>query len=770
MILHSQASSVFTISSTVTDNHTYKYHRRQLQLPVYGGGASFHVRVSKILLPTAAVTAGSSGGSLTRRKYRNRVNDFRSSASASNLSSSTQPPDIPTPGSGPDKNEEAQRPGPDLKMLLKRFWKVAAPYWSSDDKVQARWQLAAVFALSLGTTGISVGFNFLGRDFYNALANKDQEQFTKQLLYYLGAFAGGIPVFVLRDYAKDMLSLRWRSWMTKHYMERYLKDQSFYKIQSQSIIDNPDQRIVDDLSSFTGTALSFSLALFNSTVDLISFSNILYGIYPPLFVVLLLYSIGGTAISVFLGKGLVNLNFLQEKKEADFRYGLVRIRENAESIGFYGGEENEMQLILQRFRSAVENLTKLLIASRNLEFFTNGYRYLIQILPAAVVAPMYFSGKIEFGVINQSVSAFNHILGDFSLIVYQFQAISAFSAIIDRLGEFDDLLDGSAPNVLSNTSEEIHLMYSHVESSPLLESNGSMALDKRLKLLEIENMTLEAPNGATLVRDLALIVKEKEHLLVMGPSGCGKTSLLRVLAGLWNVGKGKITFYIKDYPEQLVSQNGLQTEAHTGEDVSKENSRPLNKNYRGIFFLPQRPYMVLGTLRQQLLYPTWAEGSVTSAGHAEPNVFPSFLTGASNINKVGENPDKPTTDDLIKVLDKVGLDYLLTRFSSLDTTCEWSSVLSLGEQQRIAFARLLLSRPKLVLLDESTSALDEANEARLYKQIAGAGITYISIGHRRTLRNHHNSILHISKLSDGNQRNWNIEPIIRDDLYELLKQ
>ncbi|XP_022948180.1 ABC transporter D family member 2, chloroplastic isoform X1 [Cucurbita moschata] len=767
MILRSEASSVFTISSTVTDNQTYKYHRRKLQLRDYGG-VSFHVRFCKLLTPTAAVMAVSSGGTLACRKSRSRFMNVRSSATASDLSSSIQPPDVPTPGSGPDKNEEAQRPGPDPKILLKRFWKVAAPYWFSDDKVQARWQLAAVFALTLGTTGISVGFNFLGRDFYNALANKDQEQFTKQLLYYLGAFAGGIPVFVLRDYAKDMLSLRWRSWMTKHYMERYLKNQSFYKIQSQSIIDNPDQRIVDDLSSFTGTALSFSLALFNSTVDLISFSNILYGIYPPLFVILLLYSIGGTAISVFLGKGLVNLNFLQEKKEADFRYGLVRIRENAESIAFYGGEENEMQLILQRFRSAVENLTKLLIASRNLEFFTNGYRYLIQILPAAVVAPMYFSGKIEFGVINQSVSAFNHIFGDFSIIVFQFQAISAFSAIIDRLGEFDDLLDGSAPNVLSNISEEIHLMYSHVDSSPLLESNGSMTLDKRGKLLEIENLTLGAPNGSTLVRDLELIVREKEHLLVMGPSGCGKTSLLRVLAGLWNVGKGKITFYINDYPEQIVSQNGGPTEAHTGEDISHENSRPLNKNYQGIFFLPQRPYMVLGTLRQQLLYPTWAEGAVTS-GYVESNVFPSFLTGASNINNVSENPDKPTTDDLVQVLDKVGLGYLLTRFSSLDITCEWSSVLSLGEQQRIAFARLLLSRPKLVLLDESTSALDEANEARLYKQIADAGITYISIGHRSTLRHHHNSILHISKLSSSEQPNWNIEPIIRDDLGEPMK-
>lgn len=204
---------------------------------------------------------------------------------------------------------------------------MARPYWYSEDKVQARLRLGAVFALTLGTTGISVAFSFLGRDFYNALANKDQEQFMKQLLYYLGGFAGGIPVFVLRDYAKDTLSLRWRSWMTTYYMQRYLENRTFYKIQSQSTIDNPDQRIVDDLSAFTGTALGFSLTFFNAAIDLISFSNILFGIYPPLFIVLLVYSIGGTAISIFLGKGLVTLNFLQEKKEADFRYGLVRVRD-----------------------------------------------------------------------------------------------------------------------------------------------------------------------------------------------------------------------------------------------------------------------------------------------------------------------------------------------------------------------------------------------------------------------------------------------------------
>ncbi|RDY04790.1 ABC transporter D family member 2, chloroplastic [Mucuna pruriens] len=543
------------------------------------------------------------------RPYRRRNLSRCSSSSAA-----AQAPLPPDPDKENREVEEesdgvaaAQGESPDLQTLFRRFWKVAAPYWTSDDKGPARLQLAGVFALTLATTGISVGFNFLGRDFFNALANKDQEQFTKQLLYYLGGFAGGIPFFVLRDYARETLSLRWRSWMTSYYMDRYLKNQTFYKIQSQSIIDNPDQRIVDDLSSFTGTSLAFSLTLFNAAVDLISFSNILYGIYPPLFVVLLVYSIGGTAISVFLGKGLVGLNFLQEKKEADFRYGLVRVRENAESIAFYGGEQSEIQLLLQRFKSAFENLTELLIASRNLEFFTNGYRYVIQVLPAAVVAPMYFSGKIEFGVINQSVSAFNHILGDFSLIVYQFQAISAFSAVINRLGEFDDVLDRSSSNSLIDTLEDIQITYKDFRSSSALESNGSTPPEKYATLLEIEDLILKTPSESTLIRDLSLTIKEKDNLLVMGPSGSGKTSLLRAMAGLWKSGTGKITYYVKggEYPEQSICSDVNTPSVNNVEEHGKSISRKS-----GIFFLPQRPYMVLGTLRQQLLYPTWADDVV----------------------------------------------------------------------------------------------------------------------------------------------------------------
>lgn len=633
--------------------------------------------------------------------------------------------------------------------------------------MQARLRLAAVFALTLATTGISVGFNFLGRDFYNSLANKDQEQFTKQLIYYLVAFAGGIPLFVLRDYARETLSLRWRSWMTSYYTERYLKNQTFYKIQSQSLIDNPDQRIVDDLSSFTGTALAFSLTVFNAAVDLISFSNILFGIYPPLFVVLLVYSLGGTAISVLLGKGLVPLNFMQEKKEADFRYALVRVRENAESIAFYGGEDNERQLLLERFKTAFQNLSKLLISSRNLEFFTSGYRYLIQILPAAVVAPMYFSGQIEFGVINQSVSAFNHILSDFSLIVYQFQAISAFSAVIDRLGEFDDILDGSqsTSNPISDCSIEIEILNSHTEAQLSMRSNGSICSVDDHKLLEIKNLTLRTPRSRNiLIADLSLEITDRDRLLVMGPSGSGKTSFLRALAGLWTTGEGHITFHMADAGSYQSSSDISSPESQNG--LRRDQYRSFSdKRARGVFFLPQRPYMVLGTLRQQLLYPTWTKEELLPPPSTNPqNVDSLPFFSETPISEDGSDmPQKPTVDDLMEVLEVVHLGDILSRFDGLDTMHEWSSVLSLGEQQRLAFARLLLAKPKLVLLDESTSALDEANEAHLYNQIKAAGITYISIGHRRTLYKYHNKVLHISKFDSGinNQRNWHLEPISR---------
>ncbi|KAM3329203.1 hypothetical protein ACQJBY_026338 [Aegilops geniculata] len=559
--------------------------------------------------------------------------------------------------------------------------------------------------------------------------------------------------------------------MTSYYMKCYFKNRTFYKIQSQSLIDNPDQRINDDLSAFTGTALAFSLTLLNAVVDLVSFSNILYGIYPPLFVVLIVYSLGGTAISVFLGKSLVNLNFMQEKKEADFRYGLVRVRENAESIAFYGGEENELQLLLDRFRRAYQNLSELLIASRNLEFFTNGYRYLIQILPAAVVAPMFFAGKIEFGVINQSVSAFNHILSDFSLIVFQFQSISAFSAVIDRLGEFDDLLGENESSVSPRRDSIDGINISFKCGSPsVLSSNGSEMQSEPGIVLEICDLTLLTPRGGNiLITDFNMELKDKDHLLVMGPSGCGKTSLLRALAGLWTSGTGDIIYHARDSRPLQTANLGSNEPSNIKPEGEELLQSSKQRRDNGIFFVPQRPYMVLGTLRQQLLYPTWTANIHQSPTNDAQSKAPlSFLSEVSTSDGVGAKPEMPSTDELIRVLEVVRLGYILPRFNGMDSVHDWASVLSLGEQQRLAFARLLLAKPTLVLLDESTSALDDTNEVHLYSQIEAAGITYISVGHRKTLHRFHNKVLYISKSDSatGSLRNWELKPTDQKSIEE----
>lgn len=537
--------------------------------------------------------------------------------------------------------------------------------------------------------------------------------------------------------------------MTSYYMDRYFKNQTYYKIQSQSIVDNPDQRIVDDLKSFTGTSLYFSTTLVNAAVDLISFSNILYSIYAPLFIILVVYTLGGTAISLLLGKGLVNLNFMQERKEADFRYALVRIRENAESIAFYGGEGNEIKLLMERFRKAFENLSKLLVATRNLEFFTDGYRHMILVLPTAVVAPMYFSGKIELGVVTQATSAFSHILNAVSLIVHEFQAISAFSAVIDRLAEFDEVLDDNElDKSISGSQREITLLYSGIKNSSSTQSKELMRRGDYHKLLEIQNLTLQTPKTRNiLIRDLSLEINVNDRLLVMGPSGSGKTSLLRALAGLWSTGKGNITFYMMDDENPLEVEDALK--------LGEECEGSENRGGRSAFFLPQRPYLVLGTLRQQLLYPTWSEDSSPSSDSLP------FLSKALSSKDFRGTTKKPTVDELIKVLEMVRLGNILSRFNGLDSTYEWSSVLSLGEQQRLAFARLLLAKPQLVLLDESTSALDDTNEAHLYKQIEAAGMAYISIGHRKTLLNYHSRVLLLSEtdVGDAGGLNWHLESI-----------
>lgn len=543
------------------------------------------------------------------------------------------------------------------RRLWKRFWQIARLYWFSDRKGQARGGLAMLLILLFAFTAINVVLNFVGRDFMTALSEKNLPDFNRNLLIYLGVFVVATPVSVFYNFVRKLLGIHWRLWLTGHFLDRYFRNRAYYHINDDKAIDNPDQRISQDISSFTVTSLGFLSILFFSLVQLVSFIGILWSISITLVLVLLAYAFIGTGVTLFFGKRLVHLNFQQLRREADFRYGLVHVRDNAESIAFYRGEEREEGQVRQRLMEALANLRFLIGWERNLEFFTKGYEYTILILPIVIMAPMYFAGEIKFGVVTQAESAFIQVLSALSVIVSQFEQLSTFVAGITRLETFSAAIDppgakkGDEPPEIESTEED-HLALEHV--------------------------TLLTPDRLqTLVRDLSAEAPRGKGLLIVGPSGVGKSSLLRAVAGLWNAGEGKI------------ARPPLET----------------------MLFLPQRPYMLLGSLREQLLYPL-------------------------GDRSVGD-------EELRAVLSRVNLADLPERVGGFDAELDWGHLLSLGEQQRLAFARLLLAKPGYAFLDEATSALDEANEARLYEQMREEGTTFVSVGHRPSLRTYHARVLEL---------------------------
>ena len=543
------------------------------------------------------------------------------------------------------------------RRLWKRFWEIARIYWFSEERWKARGVLALLLILLFGFTALNVLLNFVGRDFMTALAEKNLPDFNKALLLYLGAFVVATPVSVFYSFIRKKLGINWRLWLTTHFLGKYFANRAYYHVNDDKNIDNPDQRISQDISSFTVTSLAFLSILFFSLVQLISFIGILWTISMTLVLVLLAYAVIGTVVTMFFGKRLINLNFQQLRREADFRYGLFHIRDNVESIAFYRGEDREKNQVKERLREVVGNIRMLIGWERNLEFFTKGYEYLILVLPIVVMAPLYFSGQIKFGVVTQAESAFVQVLGALSIIVSQFEQLSNFAAGITRLETFASALD--RPSAIATAV------------APVIESRE----DSRLTL---EHVTLQTPNyQQTLLRDATAEVPPGTGLLIAGASGAGKSSVLRAVAGLWNAGEGHIY-------------------------------RPPLKE---MLFLPQRPYMVLGSLREQLLYPRL---------------------------------DKEASDnELRSVLEKVNLADLPERVGGFNAELDWGHLLSLGEQQRLAFARLFLTRPHYAVLDEATSALDVTNEALLYRQLQGSGTTYISVGHRPSLIAYHDKVLEL---------------------------
>jgi putative ATP-binding cassette transporter len=530
---------------------------------------------------------------------------------------------------------------------------------------QAWTLLAIVLLLSFSVTGINVAFSYIGNYFTNALVKKNQDMAYLFVTVYFCGFLAGIPIVAFYHYVQNYMGLRWREWMTGRFLNNYFKNRNYYEIETNSLIDNPDQRIMEDIRSFTRTSLAFLLIIFGSLIDLVSFTGILWSKSTLLVIVVLGYSLIGTLLTVLIGRRLVALNFNQLRYEADFRYSLVHVRDNAESIAFYQGEKPEVAHIGERFRSVLGNFNLLIGWQRNLSFFTTAYSYLPVVLPFLVLFPLYFKGKIQYGDMVQANFAFTQVYAALSLIVSQIEQITNFAAGIKRLSTFADAISPEqalVPGIKSDEADQFAM----------------------------NDLTLMTPNKRrTLINDLTFMLDKRDNLVVVGQSGVGKSSLLRAIAGLWTQGRGVV-------------------------------KRP---SLSDIFFLPQKPYMLLGSLRDQLRYPRLDL-------------------------EISE-------EDLRRVLREVRLDDLPERVGGFDVELDWADVLSLGEQQRLAFARLLINRPRFAVLDEATSALDMDNEANLYRKLKELGIHYISVGHRSSILKYHNCVLELK-----GQDKWQLVPVL----------
>jgi putative ATP-binding cassette transporter len=545
----------------------------------------------------------------------------------------------------------------DLK-LWKKFWEISRMYWFSDEKWKARGTLAILLVLLSGFSSINILFSYLNRDLMTALQEKNLSGFYHCLLLFAGGFIVATPVTALFSFVQQKTAINWRLWLTTHFLGKYFQNRAYYHISNDPTIDNPDQRIADDINSLTHNNLAILLIVFNSLVQFFAFAGILWSISIKLVLILLIYAVFGTVVSVLLGKRLLDLNFQQTRRNADFRYGLMHIRDNAESIAFYRGEDRENSQVLGRLQAAIKNNLVLVSWERNLSFFTTGYNYIPLILPLVILAPQYFAGQISMGVLMQATGAFGSVLSALAVIVTNFSTLSSIAAGAARLETFAARLEQpmGAQQAAASTTIQSH-------------EDARLALDK---------VTLLTPDNLhTLLKNATAEVPSGKGMLIAGPSGVGKSSLLRAVAGLWNAGEGLIT------------------------------RPPLQE----MFFLPQRPYMILGSLREQLLYP---------------------------------NLERETSDDELRtILNTVNLPNLADRFGGFDAVMGWGTLLSLGEQQRLAFARLLLSKPRYAVLDEATSALDVNNEALLYRHLQESGTTFVSVGHRPSLLAYHNQVLEL---------------------------
>ena len=525
--------------------------------------------------------------------------------------------------------------------------------------------LAIIVLMLLAVNGINAGIGFIARDLTNALVEKQEEGFYRILGIYACCFAVALPIRVSQIFFTYKLGIIWREWLSKSLVKDYMTNKAYYQLnpndEEETDVDNPDQRITDDTRAFTGQSLSFTLGIFDALLTFSLNIIILWSISRTLTFSLFGYAAFATSILLIAGKNLVKIDFDQLRYEADFRYGLVHIRDNAESIAFYSGENPERSETERRLGEVVRNFNLLIIWRVIIDVMRRSINYAGNFFPYLIMAIPYFQGDIDYGRFIQASFAFGMVEGSLFFIVNQIEELAKFTAGIGRLEGFQ----------------------SKVESISQIKPKINQKIISDYSSIIINNADLSPPgSNKPIIKNLNLSIDAKQSLLVVGPSGCGKTSLLRMISGLWEPNKG------------------IVKKPKTGD----------------LLFIPQKPYMLLGSLREQLCYPT----------------------------EVAKYSD----EHLTSVLNEVNLKTLIDRYPNLDIKQDWPRILSLGEQQRLAFARLLLNSPSFAVLDEATSALDIETEKRLYNLLKERELSLISVGHRPSLKDFHENILELNGKGD----------------------
>jgi putative ATP-binding cassette transporter len=553
-------------------------------------------------------------------------------------------------------------------ISFKNFHKLIALYWRSGDSTVKKSLLFLLLSIGLAvlTVGTNVFLNQLSGNFMSAIQNYELQKIIHFSIILIILYITFSLLSAYQDYVFALMKVRWRNWLTHHCVNHWFQQQNFYQVETfPSKLDNPDQRITEDVASLIGNFSDLILGAVSSVLTLCSFAVILWSLSSPLpisifghhFIIhgdmlwaAVIYSVFSTYLTFIVGHPIISLSFWQQRFEAFFRYNLVRIRENCEAIALYHGEQKEHETLTQKFNKVVGNFITLARRQRRLSIVTNLISYINTLLPTVIALPGYFARRYDLGGISRITQAFNVVSDALGFFISNYVQIAQIIA----------------------TSQRLHILLKLNGIPHYLHAPRSLKTDYQNKKLAAKNLKLYKPTDELLVGPLNFSISAGKHTLIMGPSGSGKSTLLRTFAGIWPFASGTII---------------------------KPND--------SLLFIPQKPYLPEGNLKAVLTFPS-----------------------------ISDYDEKKFTEVLIKTQ----LSHLLPL---MDETLNWSQKLSLGEQQRLSFARALVHEPKWLLLDEATSAMDEDLETLVYQLLLNAlpNTTLISVGHRSTLKAFHAHVL-----------------------------